>query len=118
MSPKTIHNPHRQNTYLLGPDHPLDLRCNHYTVRHKLSSEELEILRDLEKHKGSTVLPSEVIDELVEKLSRHTDHWTCQRIRYRWYNKCKRTKKIYVLFHLLCTCTKTVLGRQLTGFDL
>ncbi|CAG8447479.1 1867_t:CDS:1, partial [Scutellospora calospora] len=47
---------------------------------HKPTSAEEEILKQLEEYKDSTVLPAEVLNELVQSLSKHTDYWTRKRI--------------------------------------
>jgi len=79
---------------------------------HKPSKEEEEILQELDKYKDSTLLPGEVIGELVDKLAKYTDHWTRQNVRARWYNKYKKkTKKVCLLIptaalHKHSSCTK------------
>jgi hypothetical protein len=60
--------------------------------RHKTTAVEEEILKELEAYEDSTVLPKEVTNTLVKKLSQHTDYWTSQRIRNRW--RYKRLKKV------------------------
>lgn len=87
---------------------PKCLRCKSVRPRvqyitHKPTHEEEEILKELENYKDSSVLPGEVVGNLAERLLQYTDHWTCDRIRYRWYNRYRRakTKRVHFISCLL-----------------
>ncbi|CAG8570206.1 7369_t:CDS:1, partial [Scutellospora calospora] len=54
--------------------------------KHKTTVVEEQILKQLEDYKDSSVLASDIINELVERLSNYNDYWTSVRIRSRWYN--------------------------------
>ncbi|CAJ0768363.1 2077_t:CDS:1, partial [Entrophospora sp. SA101] len=58
---------------------------------HVPTPEELELLKILDNYKD--FLPAAVIEDLEIKLKPYTDHWNKKRIRGRWYDKYKRTKK-------------------------
>jgi len=81
--------------HLLEPAGSSSLRPRTQYATHKPTSQEEEILKELDAYKDSTVLPGDVVNSLAERLLPYTNHWTHARIRYRWYNRYKRknTKK-------------------------
>ncbi|CAG8658569.1 11972_t:CDS:2 [Ambispora gerdemannii] len=58
------------------------LQTSHPT-KYKFTVVEEQYLKQLEAYKDFTILPREVVNKLVEKLSQYTDYWTPKRVRDR-----------------------------------
>ncbi|RIB19593.1 hypothetical protein C2G38_2136489 [Gigaspora rosea] len=78
------------NEDLQSLSEPSESTSQRKRATHIPTDAEEEILKKLEEYKDYSVLPPDIINNLVKSLSDITEYWTRKRIRDRWYNRYKR----------------------------